>query len=180
VGTVGGNVAHADPASDLPTALTALGATFHIKGPRGERQVSVDDFFVDLFQTALREDELLTAITVPLEGDRTASAYVQLENPASGYAIVGAAAQLTVERNRCIEARVAVGGATPTARRCPSVETALTGRVLNDETIAAAAAAVHDDLGQDIMEDLHASAGYRRQMADVMVRRAVARAAART
>lgn len=179
VGTVGGNVAHADPASDLPTVLTALGATFHLRGKTGERNVPATDFFVDLFQTALREDELLTAISVPAEERGTGSAYVQLEHPASGYAVVGAAAQLTVAGNRCTEARVAVGGVTPKATRCPSVEQALAGQKLDDETIAAAAHAVQQDLGEDVMGDIHASAGYRREMAEVILRRALASAATR-
>lgn len=179
VGTVGGNVVHADPASDLPPVFTALGATFHIRGRNGERRVPAEAFFVDLFQTELREDELLTAISVPAEGPNTASAYVQFEHPASGYAIVGAAAQLSVDGNRCNGARVAVGGLTPKATRCPSVEQALAGQILNDETVASAGHAVQDDLGDDIIGDIHASAGYRRQLAEVMVRRAITNAAAR-
>jgi len=178
-GTIGGNVAHADPASDMPTVLTALGATFHITGPSGERSVPAEEFFVDLFATALEEGELLTAIEVPAEGAGAGSAYTKLFNPASGYAMVGAAAVVTVENGTCTAASVAIGGATPHAKKAPSVEAALVGNVLDADTIAAAAKAVQNDLGDDILSDIHASAGYRRAMAEVYVKRAVSKAAER-
>lgn len=178
-GTVGGNVAHADPASDLPTVFTALRATFHVTGPNGSRTVSADDFFVDLFETALGEDEVLTAVTVPAEGNHTGSAYKKLFNPASRYAMVGAAAQVTLQGNACTAAGVAVGGLTPKATRASAVEAALVGSKVDDEAIAAAAAKVADDLGDDVMGDMHASADYRRKMAPVFVRRALETAVAR-
>lgn len=178
-GTVGGNVAHADPASDLPTILLALGATFHVVGPGGERTIDADSFFVDLFTTALRDGEVLTAVMVPAEGPHTGSAYEKLFNPASRYAMVGAAAQVTVENGTCTAARVAVGSLTPSATRAPSVEAALVGKVLNADTIATAAAAVQNDLTGEILGDIHASTDYRKQMATVYVKRAVKKAAER-
>lgn len=178
-GTVGGNVAHADPASDLPTVFTALRATFHITGPNGSRTVSADDFFVDLFETAMGEDEVLTAVSVPTEGKHTGSAYQKLFNPASRYAMVGAAAQVTLQGNECTAAGVAVGGLTPKATRAASVEAALVGKKLDGDAIAAAAAEIANDLGDDVMGDVHASAAYRRQMAPVLVRRALETAVAR-
>jgi carbon-monoxide dehydrogenase medium subunit len=178
-GTIGGNVAHADPASDMPTVLIALGATFHISGANGDRTVAATDFFVDLFTTALQDGEILTAIEVPKSGAGSGSAYAKLVNPASGYAMVGAAAVVTVQGGTCTAASIAVGGATPYARKAPSVEAALVGKALNANTIAAAAAAAQNDLGDDILSDIHASADYRKAMVAVYVKRAITAAAER-
>jgi len=177
-GTVGGNIAHADPASDLPTVLTALGATIHMVGPNGERSVSSDDFFIDLFETALQEDEIVTAISVSNDGG-SGSAYAKLFNPASRYAIVGVAAKISASGGSCDSASVAIGGLTAAATRCSAVEAALTGQPLNADTIAAAAEAVAGDLGGDVMGDIHASEDYRRAMAPVYVERALTAAAER-
>jgi carbon-monoxide dehydrogenase medium subunit len=175
-GTVGGNIAHADPASDLPTVLLALKATIHTNG----RSIPADDFFVDLFTTALDEGEMITSVSVAGEGANTGSAYAKLANPASRYAMVGVAAQVTVQNGVCTAASVAIGGLTPKATRARSVEAALVGQALNSDTLAAAAAAVTNDLDpDDILGDIHASAEYRQQMAPVFVRRALATAVSR-
>ncbi len=172
-GTIGGNVANADPASDLPTVLLALGATFHVVGPKGKRDVAVDDFFTGLFETALADGEILTSIDVPAEAMGTGSAYVKLDHPASRYALVGVAASVSVKGGKVTAARVAIGGLTPSAARLPSVEKALVGAAAGDDTITSAAAACQADLGSDVMGDHHASADYRRAMAPVYVRRAL-------
>ena len=175
-GTVGGNIAHADPASDLPTVLLALKATIHTNG----RSIPADDFFVDLFTTALDEGEIITSVSVASEAANTGSAYAKLPNPASRYAMVGAAAQVTIENGVCAAASVAIGGLTPKATRASSVEAALVGQPLNSATLAAAAAAVTNDLDpDDILGDIHASADYRQQMASVFVRRALEAAVSR-
>ena len=176
-GTVGGNIAHADPASDLPTVFVALGATIHLQGPNGSRTIAADDFFVDLFMTDLHDDEIVTAIDIPLDG--TGSAYAKLFNPASRYAIVGAAAKISLSGNSINSARVAIGGLTPKAVRCPSVEAALTGKPVSNATMAAAAAAIVNDLGDEVMGDIHASESYRRSMAPVFAERAIAKAVER-
>lgn len=178
-GTIGGNISHADPASDLPTVLTALGATIHITGAGGDRTVAAPDFFTGLFETALAEGEIVTAIEVPVHGSGTGSAYAKLFNPASRYAMVGAAAVVTVSGGTCTAAGVAVGGLTPHATKAPSVEAALVGKALDEAAIAAAAEAVQNDLGDDILGDIHASADYRKAMASVYVKRAVTAAAGR-
>lgn len=178
-GTIGGNVAHADPASDLPTVLTALGATFHAASSEGERSISAEDFFTGLLETALAEGEILTAVEVPVEGKGTGSAYAKLASQASRYAMVGAAATLTIKDGKCESAGVAIGGLTHSARRAPSVEAALVGNKLDADTIAAAAKAVQNDLGDDILGDIHASVDYRKAMAPVYVRRAIVAAAER-
>jgi carbon-monoxide dehydrogenase medium subunit len=184
-GTVGGNVAHADPASDLPTVFTALNASFQISGLHGQREVEVADFFKGMFHTALEEGDIIRRIRVPsLSTSRTlnevaGSAYVKLANPASRYAMVGAAAVVAKEGGKASHVAVAIGGLTPKPMRAHSVEAALLGKPLDADTIATAAAAVQDDLGDEILGDIHASAAYRRSMATVMVRRALTKAAER-
>jgi carbon-monoxide dehydrogenase medium subunit len=177
-GTVGGNIAHADPASDLPTVFTALDATIHIFGPNGKRSVRAADFFVDLFVTALEDGEIVTGVDVPVDAG-AGSAYAHLPNPASRFALIGAAAVVKVANGRCTHAGVAVGGLTSKATRASAVEAALVGQPLNAETINAAAAKVAGDLGDDVMGDIHASAEYRRAVAPVFVARAITSAAAR-
>ncbi len=176
-GTVGGNISHADPASDLPTVFSALNATMHLQGPGGSRSVSANDFFIDLFMTALGDDELLVAVEVPI-ANGTGSAYTKLFNPASRYAMVGAAAVVSVDNGVCSSASVAIGGLTPKATKANSVGAALTGQPLNADTIAAAADAVGNDLGE-VLGDIHADADYRRAMAPVYVKRALMKAAER-
>lgn len=179
-GTLGGNVAHADPASDLPTVLVCLDATFHIMGPGGKRTVSAEAFFTGFFETALDRGEILTHVEWLSWGAGSASAYAKLANPASRYAMVGAAAQLLVgEAGECLRARVAVGGLTAHAMRTASVEAALTGNILDDDALTAAAQAVDDDLGDDLLGDIHASAAYRRGVCPALVRRALATALGR-
>ncbi|GAB4577922.1 MAG: xanthine dehydrogenase family protein subunit M [Anaerolineales bacterium] len=175
-GTIGGNISHADPASDLPTALVALGAKIHLSGLTGSRTVPAADFFEGFFETAKNKDEIVLSIEVPTGG---VSAYEKMANPASGYCMVGAGVSLKVEGGVCTSVSVAVGGLTPAPRRCPSVEAALTGQPLNADTIAAAAKAVDNDLGDDLIGDMHASEEYRKAMASVYVKRALMKAASR-
>lgn len=173
-GTVGGNVSHADPASDLPTVFTMLGAIFHITGPNGSRSVAAANFFTDLFQTALDKNEILTSIEVPAEAAETGSAYTKLANKASRYAVVGAATSVTVGMGgKCTACSAAVGGLTTHAWPLPSVSSALVGKKLSQENIAAAARGVASDLDEDILGDMHASVDYRRHMAVVYVERAL-------
>jgi carbon-monoxide dehydrogenase medium subunit len=179
MGTIGGNVSHADPASDHPTVLTALGATFRAARASGTRSISPLEFFTGIFNTALDAQELLTAIEVPVNKKGTGSAYAKMSHPASGYALLGAAAVVALEDGICTEASVALGGLTQKATKAPSVEAALLGKRLDDAAISAAAEAVADDLGGEILGDIHASSGYLRAMAPVFVRRALAQAADR-
>lgn len=178
-GTIGGNIAHADPASDLPTVLTALGAKIHVTGPGGNRTIFADDFFTGLFETALQDGEIVTAVEVAKSSAGSGSAYAKLFNPASRYAMVGAAAIVTVSGGKCTAAGVAVGGLVPAATRAKSVENALVGQSLDEATITAAAQEVLKDLGDDIIGDIHASAEYRKAMAPVFVKRAITAAAQR-
>jgi aerobic carbon-monoxide dehydrogenase medium subunit len=179
-GTLGGNVSHADPASDHPAVLSALGATFHMLGPKGQRSVPAEQFFTGLFETNLAADEILTAVEVPTQAKGTGSAYAKMAHPASGYAMLGAAAVITREGDRCKSVRVVVGGLTPKATRAPSVEAALTGKTLNAAAIEAAAKAVTDDLGDDVLGDFLASPEYRKEMLPSYVRSALTLAAERS
>ena len=178
-GTIGGNVAHADPASDLPTVLAAFGARFVVTSGRGQRTIAVDQFFTGLMATALGEGDLLTAIEVPAQAAGQVSAYVKFEHPASRYAVIGVAAVLGVSGGKCTSAAVAVGGLVPRSTRAPAVERKLNGQAVSDETITAAAAEVAADLTGDIIGDLYASAEYRKAVAPVWVKKALAAAAAR-
>jgi carbon-monoxide dehydrogenase medium subunit len=178
-GTIGGNVAHADPASDLPTVLTALGARFTIAGRDGQRTVDAGGFFQGMMTTALGEHELLAAIEVPARSTGQGMAYAKFVHPASRYAVIGVAAAITASGGKCTAAAVAVGGLVPRPVRASSVERALVGQALSAETIAKAAGQVSEDLGIDILGDIFASAEYRRAVAPVWVKRALARAAER-
>ena len=178
-GTIGGNISHADPGSDLPTVLTALGATIHTTSASGERALAASNFFTGILETALQEGEIVTAIEVPVPAKGSGSAYAKLVNPASRYAMVGVAATVTIENGKCTAAGVAVGGLIPSAKRAPSVEAALVGKTLNPDVIAEAAEAVQNDLGDDILEDIHTGAEYRKSMATVFVKRALTTAVER-
>ena len=178
-GTVGGNIAHADPASDLPIVLVALAARMIAVGAQGERTIAADEFFTGIMTTALADREILVAIDVPVAGRGQGSAYEKFAHPASRYAVVGAAALVTIENDTISAARVALGGLLPNARRAPAVEAALTGKPSNAETVAAAAQLAVTDLGGDATGDLYASAEYRVAMTPVYVRRALETAVAR-
>jgi carbon-monoxide dehydrogenase medium subunit len=177
-GTIGGNIAHADPASDLPTVLVALGARIVAAGPGGERTIAAEAFFVGLMTTALADDEILAAVVVPHAPPGQGQAYAKFSHPASRYAVVGAAAAVTMAGGTVAAARVAVGGLVPAATRATAVERALVGTRGDAAALAAAAAEVGTGLG-DVTGDLFASAEYRAQVAPVYVRRALAAAVAR-
>jgi aerobic carbon-monoxide dehydrogenase medium subunit len=178
-GTIGGNIAHADPASDLPTVLAALGAQIVASKARSERTVPAAEFFTGIMMTTLEADEILSAVLVPAAKAGQSSAYVKFSHPASRYAVLGAAALITQSAGKCTAASVAVGGLVPHARRVPSVEQALIGAALDEATVAAAASKVGADLGDEVSGDIYASAGYRAAMAPVYVKRAVLAASAR-
>ncbi len=179
-GTIGGSVAHADPAADLPTVLVAVGATMEIAGAGGAtRTVAAADFFQGMMTTALGDGEILTAVWVPALGAGTGAAYAKFAHPASRYAVIGAAASLTVKNGACERAIIIVGGVTATPTALPSVAAALTGSNLSAEAIAAAAGKAAGDLTGDLMGDVFASSEYRRHVTGAYVARAVAAAAAR-
>ena len=172
-GTIGGNVAHADPASDLPTVLVALGASLTVAGNDGERSIAAGDFFQGMMATALGEHDVVTAIDVPARPGGQGQAYEKFSHPASRYAVIGVAAAVERQGDTVGSVAVALGGLVPAAVRAGSVERALSGQAPTAEAVAAAAAAVSNDLGDDLIGDIYASAEYRRAMAPVCVKRAL-------
>ena len=177
-GTIGGSVAHADPAADLPVILTALNASFVLQSVSGSRAVVADDFFTDFYTTAMTAHEVLTEIRVPLPAAGSGTAYVKLPHPASGYVVVSAGVLITRQASgSCASARVALGGLGSGPVRARATETGLQGKSLTQEVIAAAAAKAIETA--DPVEDSYASAEYKRHVATVYTRRAIEVAAAR-
>ncbi|MGH1561759.1 FAD binding domain-containing protein [Mumia sp. DW29H23] len=173
-GTFGGALVHADPAGDMPAPALALGASFEIAGPSGVRTVAAEDFFVDLFTTAVGEDEILTAVRVPKRTGWTA-AYEKFVRVAQQWSIVAVAATVRVEGGTIAEARLGLTNMGSTPVRPTSVEQALIGVAPVDQEVEAAVASVAD--GTTPPDDLNGSADYRRHLARVLTRRAVVRAA---
>jgi carbon-monoxide dehydrogenase medium subunit len=170
-GTIGGSLAHADPAADYPAAILALDAEIDVVGPKGRRTVQAVDFFVDLMQTVLAADELITEIRVPATA-RTV-AYVKTEQKASGFALAGVAVVAGADG-----IRIGVTGVAPKAYRAAAAEQALAGQTSPSvETIALAAARAAD--GVEPLGDIHASASFRAHLAQVNVRHAIEKALAR-
>jgi aerobic carbon-monoxide dehydrogenase medium subunit len=171
-GTIGGSVAHADPAADLPVILTALNASFVLQSMSGNRSVAADDFFTDFYTTAMTAHEVLTEIRVPLPPAGSGTAYVKLPHPASGYVVVSAGVLITRQASgSCASARVALGGLGSGPIRAAGTETGLQGKSLTPEVIAAAAAKAAENA--DPTEDSYASAEYKRHVATVYTRRAI-------
>lgn len=177
-GTIGGSVAHADPAADWPAALLAVGAHMKLIHDGGERLVAAEDFFVELLTTAMESHEILTEIHVPVNPAHTGSAYGKVQQPASGFALTGVAAQVTLGANNTVQ-RVAVGvtGISNKAYRASATEQALQGQAATADAVAQAAAHATD--GVDAVGDIHASAEYRLHLTRVYAKRALQQAIAR-
>ena len=171
-GTIGGNVVHADPASDWGTVLTALNATFTIQGS-SSRTVAAEDFFEGIFTTVVGEGEVLTGIEIPVLAPNQHAEYAKMAHPATGFAVVGGAVVITVENDRCTAASVVVGGLVAAPLRIKSVEAALIGQELNLDTIAAATQHVAEDVGDNAIGDFFASAEYRTVIAGIEVKHAI-------
>jgi carbon-monoxide dehydrogenase medium subunit len=171
-GTIGGSIAHADPAADYPTVLKAIGATINVIGKGGERSIAADDFFTGLFETALEPGELVTSVTVPAT---KGAAYEKHAHPASRYAVVGVAAVVGVEGDTCKAARITIGGATASPVHATAAAESLIGGPASSEGIAAAAEKVPESITSAI-GDTYASGEYRQHLAKVLTRRALATA----
>ena len=176
-GTIGGNIAHADPASDPPTILMAHDATIHVQGAKGARMVKAGDFFTDLFATDLQSGEVVTAIEISNHGSMK-SAYMKLQHPASRYAVVGVCVSLQMDGKTCKIAQVAVGGATVKAVRSPGAEAALVGSSLGDSALNDAANAAMQDIADYLTGDITYPQEYRQAMVGVYLKRAVKQATA--
>lgn len=177
MGTIGGSVAHADPAADYPAALQALEAKIVLKGAKSERTVSAGDFFVDTFTTALEPGEIVREVIVPIDGDGTGTSYQKVLQPASGFAIVGIAVRVRKQGDKVTMARIGVTGLSNRAFRAKEAEKALEGRSGSPAEIQAVAALVGQ--GIDANSDLHASADYRLHLAAVYAAKALATALGR-
>ena len=174
-GTLGGSLAHADPAADWPAAILALNAEIIAASTAGARTIAAKDFFVDMLTTQLRPGEILSQVRVPLPAPRSGTAYCKLHQPASGFAIVGVAARVRIGKgNKIEEITVGVTGVGPKAYRATAVEKALKGKKPTEKALADAARRAAD--GVEPLADLHASGNYRREMAVVFSRRALTRA----
>ncbi len=174
MGTVGGSIAHCDPAADYPAALFALEAQVRLASAAGERTLPFADFLLDTFTTALEPGEIVTGIVVPVESKGVGVSYQKMHQPASGFAIVGAAVRVARQDGRITFARVGITGLASKAYRAANVESILQ----STGDVDAAAAVVAD--GVEANSDLNASAPYRRHMAQVYTARALRSALART
>jgi carbon-monoxide dehydrogenase medium subunit len=174
-GTLGGSLAHADPAADYPAAALALDVEIVAASTVGTRTIPVAEFFVDMLTTALRPGEILSQVRVAPLAPQTGTAYEKLHQPASGFAVVGVAARLTIGKDGTIEeAAIGVTGLGPKAFRAAAAEKILRGKKASEKLFAEAAS--HTAQGVEPLSDLHASADYRREMAAVYTRRALERA----
>ena len=172
-GTIGGSLAHADPAADYPAVMLALDADIHLQSPRGPRVVKASEFFQGLFTVDLAQDEMIVSVRfIPVK----AAAYAKLHQRASHFAIVGVAAALTVEGGKISAAKVGITGAGPHASRLRKIEEKLVGSAATPETAKTVAAGASVD---DLNSDIHASEDYRRAMVPVFARRAIEGALAR-
>ncbi|HSM57869.1 MAG TPA: xanthine dehydrogenase family protein subunit M [Candidatus Sulfomarinibacteraceae bacterium] len=175
--TVGGNLAHADPANDHPAVMLAYGAELVALGPNGTRTISIDDFFVDLFQTSLAENEILTTIRIPTPQANSDGAYIKVERKVGDYAVSAVAAQLTLDGDTCTAARIGLTNVSPVPMRSGGAEAALIGQRLTDDVLEAAGQAAAEEC--DPSADLRGSVEYKRDLTRVLTKRAIARAAAR-
>ena len=170
-GTIGGSIAHADPAGDIPAAVLALDAEIRVVGPKGERVIKAGDFFLGLLMSALEPDEILTEILVPAP-EEAKTAYLKAAPRASGFAVVGVAVCLKLGRDgTCREIAVGVTGVGDRPYRAESVEKALTGSKLEPKFIREAAAQA--TAGTGVVEDINGSKEYRSHLAQIYVARAV-------
>lgn len=177
-GTIGGSLAHSDPAGDWPAAIIALGAELVAVGAAGERVIKADDFFVDMLTTALGAGEILREIRVTAPSGRWGQAYMKVPQPASGFAVVGVAVNLTRNQSgNCQSAGIGITGVASKAYRASGVEKAIIGSALDEQAMAAAASHATD--GVSVNGDLYASDAYRRHLAQVYTRRAIEAAAIR-
>lgn len=178
MGTIGGSIAHADPSADYPAALQALEAKVIVRSARTERAITIDDFLVDTFATAIEPGEMIREVIVPVDGAGTGTSYRKVAQSASGFAIVGIAVRIRKTGGKISLARIGVTGLSSRAYRARAAEAALEGTSGSAAEIQAAAAQVAQDV--EANSDIHASAEYRRHLARVHAGRAIAQALART
>lgn len=171
-GTIGGSLAHSDPAADYPAAMLALGANIEATGPNGKRTIAADDMFKGLFQTALEANEIVTAVHVPTTNAKGSGvAYAKFPHPASRYAVAGVAVWVRIEDDQVADIRIGVTGATDHAQRAKKAEDALKGKPMTDESVTAAAKLASD--GLTTIGDMYASADYRAHLVNALAEQAL-------
>ncbi|HEY4771338.1 MAG TPA: xanthine dehydrogenase family protein subunit M [Myxococcales bacterium] len=178
LGTIGGSLAHADPSADWPAVLTALDASVVVAGPQGERTIKVEQLMVGPLTTVLEPGEILTQVRVALPPARTAGAYEKLPHPASRFAVVGVAAEISLDARNTVQwSRIAITGLGSKVTRAKGVEAALQGKAADPAAIKSAAARAAE--GLELRADLSGSAAYKAQLAAVYTERAALRAVSR-
>ena len=175
--TVGGNIAHADPANDHPATMLAYNATVVAKGPKGERTIAIDDFFTGLFENAMGEDEILTEIRIPKPGANSGGAYTKFERKVGDYAISAAAVQLRLDGGTVAAARIGLTNVSAVPMRAKAAEAELVGKSVSDAVIEAAGKAAAAEC--DPSPDLRGGVDYKRDITRVMVKRSIQQAVAR-
>lgn len=171
-GTLGGNLSHADPASEMPAVMLALEARFVLRSARGTREVGAADFFLGPLTTALAPDEMLVEIRLPPLPPRTGTAFLEVARRRGDYAMMGVAAVVTLDaEGRCVAARIACCSAGPTPLAAPRAAAALGGTRLGASEIAASVALLREEV--DPMGSVHASPAYQRHLAGVVAARAL-------
>ena len=175
--TIGGNVCHADPASEIPAVLIASAAQLVVKGTDGERVIEAEQFFQGLYATAVAENELLVEIQIPKIGKNAGTAIAEFSSRKGDFGIAVVAVQLAVEKNNCSEVRLVATGVGPHAARIEAAEAVLEGQAATEQTIEAAGRAAYEAV--DPSSDFHADEIYRRELVETLTRRVVVMAAAR-
>ena len=172
--TVGGNIAHADPANDHPATMLAYNATVIAKSPKGERQIPIDSFFVGLFESSLAQGELLTEIRIPKPAAGSGGAYLKLERKVGDYAVAAVAVQLQLTAGKIAAIRIGLTNVAPVPMRAKGAETALVGTAGDDAALEAAGKLAAAEC--DPSADLRGQLDYKRDMVRVLVKRTVRRA----
>jgi len=175
--TVGGNLAHADPANDHPATMLAYDATIVARGAKGTRTIAIDDFFVGLFENSLQPGEVLTEIRIPKPGPGSGGAYLKLERKVGDYAVAAVAVQLQVAGGAVSRVRIGLTNVGPVPKRAESAEAALAGKAPTDDVVEAAGRAAAAEC--DPSADLRGEVDYKRDMVRVLTKRAVRRAVER-
>lgn len=175
--TVGGNLAHADPANDHPATMLAYGASVVAHGPDGARTIAIDDFFVDLFATALESREILTEIRIPTPPAGAGGAYLKMERKVGDYAVSAVAVQLVMDGDTVVSARLGLTNVNPVPMRAIAAEAELIGKELNDEVLEAVGRAAAAEC--DPSADLRGSVEYKRDLTRVLTKRVIRKAVER-
>jgi carbon-monoxide dehydrogenase medium subunit len=172
--TVGGNLAHADPANDHPATMLAYDAAVIARGPNGTRTIAIDDFFVGLFENSLAPGEILTAIRIPKPGRGAGGAYMKIERKVGDYAVAAVAVQLTLTAGKISAIRIGLTNVASVPMRATHAETALIGNAPSDAALTAAAKAASEEC--DPSPDLRGSVDYKRDLVRVLIQRTVRKA----